>query len=139
MNSLIHKDTNNNISQLSNDFPLFDSSLLSKISEAERGCIYAMQDLYFAFRDGKGAKQDYQSAKHFLEMSMQVCETKPDMELMKADIMTHQVYLEMKLGNVDGMKKCFKALLNYQIENLVMEEWNWDAIKIVSELYEKHT
>ena len=139
MKNLIDKGTNNNISQLSNDFPLLDSSLLSKIADAKKGNINAMQELYFAFRDGKGAKSDYKSAKHFLEMSIQICETKPDMELMKADIMTHQVYLEMKFGNVDNMKKCFKALLNYQIENLVMEEWNWDSIKMVNEMYEKHT
>ena len=139
MDYLSHKDINNSISQLSNKFPLLDASLYSKLSKAENGCIHAMQDLYFAFRDGKGAKQDYQSAKHFLEMSIQICDSIPDMELMKADIMTHRVYLEMKFGNIEKMKRCFKSLIKYQMENLILEEWNWDAVKILSEMYEKHT
>jgi|GEM_PF-4412716 len=139
MNNLNTKNTNKLGEKLSNDNPLLDAKLLSRITDAENGCVYAMQEMYFAFRDGKGAKQDYQIAKQFLNMSFKACDIKPNRELMKADVMTHQIYVEMQIGDVTGMQERFKALLNYQLENLNMDDWNWDAISIVSELYKEYS
>ena len=127
----IFNKSNNDHENNRDELVIMDAQLLVLKEKAESGNADALADLAHAFRTGEGAGKNYSLAKKYNELLLNSLDG--ENVLGKYYVLWNLAVLEADYGNYENLKKRFYQIIDFMVNNIPMEEWNFDVFDWIKE------